>query len=215
MRDVVKKQHCTFIECVCFFGDHLPSLKNGFYEELLGKELSDLSSEEMLKLYQTPFLIWANYDINEQSIDKMSANYLSTLLLQTAGIELPDYNQKLSDLYQSYPVINSMAVISSDGTVYPSVSAAPENDGFDAYAILQYNNLFDKNRRDATLFDSASPTAVGKGIMITGLPLADANTNAAANMQSTGTSPSITVSAPSSVPSTVTIPTAAAATPAA
>ena len=200
---------------ICFFGDHLPSLKNGFYEELLGKELSDLSSEEMLKLYQTPFLIWANYDINEQSIDKMSANYLSTLLLQTAGIELPDYNQKLSDLYQSYPVINSMAVISSDGTVYPSVSAAPENDGFDAYAILQYNNLFDKNRRDATLFDSASPTAVGKGIMITGLPLADANTNAAANMQSTGTSPSITVSAPSSVPSTVTIPTAAAATPAA
>ncbi len=208
---------------ICFFGDHLPSLKNGFYEKLLGKDLSDLSSEEMLKLYQTPFLIWANYDIKEQSIDKMSANYLSTLLLQTAGIDLPDYNQKLSELYQSYPVINSMAAIASDGTVYPSVSSAPENDDFDAYAILQYNNLFDKSRRDATLFDSASPTAVGKGIMITGLPLADVNANAAANTQMTGAASgktgyvpsSIPSSIPSSVPSTVLTPTAAAVTPAA
>jgi hypothetical protein len=200
---------------ICFFGDHLPSLKNGFYEELLCKDLSDLSSEEMLKLYQTPFLIWANYDIKEQSIDKMSANYLSTLLLQTAGIDLPDYNQKLSVLYQSYPVINSMAVISSDGTVYPSISSAPENDDFDAYSILQYNNLFDKNRRDATLFDSASPTAVGKGIMITGLPLADTLTSTAVSTQNTGTSPALTGSVPSSVPFTVLTPTPAAATPAA
>ena len=169
----------------------------------------------MLKLYQTPFLIWANYDIKEQSIDKMSANYLSTLLLQTAGIDLPDYNQKLSVLYQSYPVINSMAVISSDGTVYPSISSAPENDDFDAYSILQYNNLFDKNRRDATLFDSASPTAVGKGIMIMGLPLADTLTSTAVSTQNTGTSPALTGSVPSSVPFTVLTPTPAAATPAA
>lgn len=200
---------------ILFFGDHLPSLKNGFYEQLLGKNLSDLSSEEMLKLYQTPFLLWANYDIKEQSIDKVSANYLSTLLLQTAGLELPDYNQKLSELYQSYPVINSMAVISSDGTVYPSVSSAPENDDFDAYSILQYNNLFDKSRRDATLFDSASPTAAGKGIMITGLPLEDTRTDTALVTSATGAVPALTGSIPSSVPYTVLTPTPAAVQPAA
>ncbi len=103
----------------------------------------------------------------------------------------------------------------SDGTVYPSISSAPENDDFDTYSILQYNNLFDKNRRDATLFDSASPTAVGKGIMITGLPLADTLTSTAVSTQNTGTSPALTGSVPSSVPFTVLTPTPAAATPAA
>lgn len=49
---------------------------------------------------------------------------LSTLLLQTAGIPLPDYNQFLSGLYQEYPVISSMAVIDSAGKIYNSVSIA-------------------------------------------------------------------------------------------
>ncbi len=156
---------------ICFFGDHLPNMKNNFYETILGENLSDLTSEEMLKLYQTPFLIWANYDICEQEIDKISANYLSTLLLQTANIALPDYNQYLSTLFQSFPVIDSMAVIDSDGNVYQTVSSVPGNEAIKKYSILAYNNLFDKSGRNAALFDSASPTALGEGIMITGLPL--------------------------------------------
>lgn len=157
---------------ICFFGDHLPNLKNDFYETILGKKLEDLSSEEMLKLYQTPFLIWANYDIGEQEIDHISANYLSTLLLQTANIDLPDYNQYLSSLYQSFPVINSMAVFDSTGNIYGSPASVPENKALTDYSILEYNNLFDKTGRDATLFDSASPASSGEGIMITGLPRA-------------------------------------------
>jgi len=158
---------------ICFFGDHLPNLKNNFYETILGEDLSDLSSEEMLNLYQTPFLIWANYDIGEQEIDAISANYLSTLLLQTANIALPDYNLYLSSLYQSFPVISSMAVIDSAGNTYESAESAPGNDAINTYSILTYNNLFDKNGRDATLFDSASSSARGEGIMITGIPLSE------------------------------------------
>jgi len=160
---------------ICFFGDHLPNMKNNFFETILGENLTDLTPEEMLNLYQTPFLIWANYDINEQEIDKISANYLSTLLLQTANIPLPDYNQYLSTLYQSFPVIDALAVIDSKGNMYQSIDSVPGNEGIKAYSILAYNNLFDKSGRDATLFDSVSPAATGEGVMITGLPLSDSS----------------------------------------
>ena len=156
---------------ICFFGDHLPNMKNSFYETILGENLSDLTAEEILKLYQTPFLIWANYDIQEQEIDKISANYLSTLLLQTANIPLPDYNEYLSTMYQSFPVIDALAVIDSEGNTYQSIKDAPGNEGISAYSILAYNNLFDKSGRDATLFDSTSLAAAGEGVMISGLPL--------------------------------------------
>lgn len=153
---------------ILFFGDHLPNLKNDFYSQILGKDLSSLSSEEMLKLYRTPFLLWANYDIPEREVNAISANYLSTLLLQTAGIPLPDYNQFLSGLYQEYPVISSMAVIDSAGKIYNSVSIAPDSASLGDYWKLSYNNLFDKSQRDATLFDSASSSALGGGYRILG-----------------------------------------------
>lgn len=46
----------------------------------MGKSLDKLSEEEQQSRYETPFIIWANYDIPEATVDKMSANYLSTLL---------------------------------------------------------------------------------------------------------------------------------------
>ncbi len=155
---------------ICFFGDHLPSLKNGFYSDIMGKDLSDLSAEEMMQLYNTPFVIWANYDIPEDQIDRISANYLSTLLMQIAGIELPDYNIFLSNLYQQYPVITSMGIYDAQGNYYPSVSDVPNNEALLQYSVLEYNNLFDNSGRDATIFDSASSYATAQSTPITGDP---------------------------------------------
>jgi len=155
---------------IVFFGDHLPKLKDAFYSDILDKDIASLTSEEMLAMYQTPFLVWANYDIPETNIDKMSLNYLSTLVLEMTGLPLPDYNVFLSDLFTSYPVVNSMAVISSDGTVYNNTDAVPDPDLLKRYAILSYNNLFDKNGRDATIFDSICPSAQANTVMFAGAP---------------------------------------------
>lgn len=142
---------------IVFFGDHLPKLKNSFYDTLLGKDLTTLSPEEMVKLYRTPFLVWANYDIPEQEIEAMSLNYLSSLVLKTAGLPMPDYNHFLNDMFASFPVICPLTVMSADGTIYPGVSAAAASDPSGLlrdYSILGYNNMFDKTGRDATIFDS-------------------------------------------------------------
>ena len=51
---------------IVFFGDHEPGLSNEVYSKILGKNVEKLSAEENMNLYKTPFLIWANYDIEEQ-----------------------------------------------------------------------------------------------------------------------------------------------------
>ncbi|MBS7176386.1 MAG: LTA synthase family protein, partial [Clostridiales bacterium] len=82
---------------IVMFGDHQAKIEQEFYEDVLfgGKSISSLSLEENQQRYITPFVIWANYDIEEQYIEQISANYLSTLLLETAGLEMTPYNQYL------------------------------------------------------------------------------------------------------------------------
>lgn len=48
--------------------------------------------------YRTPFIIWANYDIKETTIDKMSANYLSAYVMKEAGLETSPYQKFLLKL---------------------------------------------------------------------------------------------------------------------
>lgn len=134
------------------FGDHQPNIEQSFYEELIGKDLEDFTLEELQKRYMTPFLIWANYDIPEQEIDAVSTNYLSTLLMDTAQIPLPPYNQFLKQLYQIIPVINANGYMDSEGRFYSFDQESPYEELINEYRILQYNNLFDPEHRVESIF---------------------------------------------------------------
>lgn len=74
---------------IVFFGDHQPSLSSSFYPNLNGKGLSGLTEDELEDLYTIPFFIWTNYESTEVELPVTSINYLSTLALERAGIELP------------------------------------------------------------------------------------------------------------------------------
>lgn len=137
---------------ICMFGDHLPSIENEFYEELLGTSLDNLTSEQEQLRYMTPFVIWANYDIPEATVEKMSANYLSTLLLQTAGLELTDYNKFLAAMYQELPVVNSVGYIDSEDNYYSLGEESEHSALLNIYTRIQYNNMFDMDNKLNTLF---------------------------------------------------------------
>ena len=137
---------------ICMFGDHFPSIEDEFYEELLGSSLDELTTEQEQLRYQTPFVIWANYDIPEAEVDNISANYLSTLLLQTAGLPMTQYNKYLSVLYQSLPVISTVGYIDSEGTSYASGDETPYDELLRQYNCVEYNALLDKTDRDNSLF---------------------------------------------------------------
>lgn len=136
---------------IVFFGDHQPSLNSNFYPIMNGKGLSGLTLEELEALYTVPFFIWTNYETEEETVPITSINYLSTMTLERAGIELPAYNQFLSDLREVIPAINSRGYYSPEKGGYLHIEDAREEEAewIQKYEVLQYNSMFDeKNRSD-------------------------------------------------------------------
>ncbi len=137
---------------ICMFGDHLPSVENSFYEALLGCSLDELPAEQEELRYETPFVIWANYDIEETTVGRISANYLSVLVEQTAGLPMTPYDKFLAAAYQTLPVIDSVGYFDAGGTYYPASEETPYDDLLSAYRCIQYNSLLDKKNRCDELF---------------------------------------------------------------
>lgn len=138
---------------ILMFGDHQASIESAFYEELYGKSLDELSDAELQSRYHTPFVIWANYDIPEATVEDISSNYLSTLLLQVAGLEMTDYNEYLAALYQELPVIDSVGYKGRDGNYYDLADkTSPYASLMNGYSCVMYNNLLDRENREWTLF---------------------------------------------------------------
>ena len=138
---------------ICIFGDHQPSVEPEFYEELYGKPLSQLTVEEEQKMYVTPFVIWANYDIEERTVEDISLNYLSSLLLETAELPMTAYQQYLLELHKTLPVITTVGYMDSRGNWYRVDDAdAPYAELIENYRKVQYNHLLDKQNRVDDLF---------------------------------------------------------------
>jgi len=128
---------------VLFFGDHLPNLDDGFYSQLLNGA-DDLRAE--MKKHTVPFFIWANYDIPEQTVEMTSLNFLGRLLLETAGLPLPSYQNFLSDVQQVIPAMNALGYYSVSQQDYISYAEAEgtEAEWLKRYDILQHNGIFEK-----------------------------------------------------------------------
>lgn len=130
---------------ICMFGDHQPSVETKFVSEILGvNSLVDLSIEQEQKRYTTPFFIWANYDIEEQQIERLSANYLHSLVLDVAGVQLTEYNKYLLKLSKTLPVINTAGYIDNEGNYYRWSDSSPYTELLSQYERIQYNNIFDR-----------------------------------------------------------------------
>lgn len=137
---------------IVMFGDHQPSVHDEFYEKLYGKDLDDLTLEEMQNKYQTPFIIWANYDIEEAEMEALSANYLASYVLEVAGLEMTPYQRYLYDLSKKIPVINAVGYIGDDGQYYEHGADSAYKDYIENYEILQYNNVIDYENRYTSFF---------------------------------------------------------------
>ena len=128
---------------VCMFGDHQPKFESeAFYEDIYKQTAGLTEEEKALNLHKTPFVIWANYDIEEAEALDISTNYLGVLLQQTAGVELTGFASYLAELQESYPIITVNGYVDAEGN-YRNWSGAGNE--FLEYRMLQYNYLFDKN----------------------------------------------------------------------
>lgn len=133
---------------IVFFGDHQPGLNSQFYPLLNGKGLAGLTEDELENLYKVPYFIWTNYDTPKEENQITSINYLSTLTLERANIDLPPYNQFLANMMEEIPAINSRGYYSKSLGRYIHVEDATgkEQLWINNYNILQYNGMFEKKK---------------------------------------------------------------------
>lgn len=133
---------------ILVFGDHQPHLPDSFYEKLFGKNPVQFSREDSMKEHLIPFMIWANYDIGEENIERTSINYLSSLLLEKAGLKMSDYNRYLLELYKEIPSLSATGFYDKNGVLHDNKeSTGKYAEMLKEYEMIQYNYLFDKDNR--------------------------------------------------------------------
>ena len=138
---------------ILMFGDHQPSIENKFISEVMGvSNLSNLSIEQEQSRHCTPFYIWANYDIEEDYVEALSVNYLSSLLLEVAGLDMTEYNKYLLRLKEILPVISTAGYMDSNGVYYTWDEDSPYKNLLAEYERVQYNAIFDTENVNKELF---------------------------------------------------------------
>ncbi|MDD6324324.1 MAG: sulfatase-like hydrolase/transferase [Lachnospiraceae bacterium] len=140
---------------ILMFGDHWPRLNNSFINSMANQADTENELEKNQNKYVTPFVIWANYNIEETQIERLSANYLGAELLQVAGVPTNAYQKFLLDLSKEVPVIDTLGFIQADGRYADSQEAldASGQEGLQEYEMLQYAHLFGKNENFAGFFN--------------------------------------------------------------
>lgn len=143
---------------VLIFGDHFPQVEKALYEELHGGQFDTLDSQ--MKQYKVPFMIWANYDIEESAVECTSLNYLGRYLLESAGLELPPFYKFQKEMEQVVPAVNAVGYYSNAEGTYLSAGTVnqEENVWLEEYNILQYNAMFGKKDISPAFFGKYIPS---------------------------------------------------------
>lgn len=143
-------EKCDQPTIVVMFGDHYPHLPDSFVDYVTGRPEATMTLAEEERLYATPFFIWANYDIPEQSDVLTSTNYLSTIMLQQTGLQMTPYNGFLYHRMQDITAMNHLGYRTAAGRWFSwkDADAAHDQEEWN-YESIVYNNLGpEMNRQD-------------------------------------------------------------------
>lgn len=103
---------------ILIYGDHHPLLDNAFYEEIYGKSMSEFTTEDLMDVYAVPYLIWANYDLNEEAApEEISINYLSNILFEVGNIPKSTWLHMIDGWQEEYPVVTTNFIMNKNGVV--------------------------------------------------------------------------------------------------
>lgn len=137
---------------IVMFGDHQANLGDDTYEYLVGNE-DEISHKERMEKYKVPFVIWANYDIPEETIEKTSLNYLYSILADRLDFPMTGYQKYLLALSEKIPALCAQGYWGEDGNYYElDDDTSPYYDLVNEYNILEYNDIFGGKDRDMEFF---------------------------------------------------------------
>lgn len=129
---------------VVFWGDHQSNdyVVRPIYKEY-GLDFDNQTYEQQQQRQKTPFFIWANYDIQEQTNVEISLNYLNILLFETAGLQLDEYQTFRKNLWQGQiPMMNAVGYRNDNGDLVEYDDAPEEIQNLlNEYQNIQYYRM--------------------------------------------------------------------------
>ena len=135
---------------IVMFGDHQPSVEDEFYDDIAGKPSSEVQAQERTMWYQTPYIIWTNYDIEEEERGDMGCVSLASYMLDVANLQMTPYDQFMLELTEQLPVINFIGCYDTEGKFYLWGDALRGDHDFSPklreYEMLVYNHSLDSKK---------------------------------------------------------------------
>ena len=118
---------------VVMFGDHQP----GIDVSLASADMSGINK------YITPYIMWANFDMEWDVPEITSPNFLSLYLKKNIGIPLTKWDQVRLNAAEGYPAVScEYAAAAGDGSIVDT-SSIIGTDAFKDYQFVQYEMMFD------------------------------------------------------------------------
>lgn len=137
---------------ILMFGDHQPSVEQEFLDKAYGVTQDQMTMEQYMGRYQTPFLIWANYPLPQTELPVSSLNFLGQHLLSLSGIRNSVYGDYLSGFEQQFPVFTFVGYMDADGKAYSHLESNRYDSLIEDYRAFAYNNLFGAQQRCGSFF---------------------------------------------------------------
>lgn len=144
---------------ILMFGDHQPAdwVVKPIYE--MNGVTDEAEWSESFERYQVPYILWANYDIDEETIMDglisedsgncmLSSNYLGGLLFEAADLPMSAYQRFMKNMYSSFPVVTGNMFFDGYGVYYGRNAVQNLPAELQDYRILNYNHLFDSKHRN-------------------------------------------------------------------
>ena len=128
---------------VLFFGDHLPSLYEAYFDTGLihTKDTTKWSTEEMYELHTIPFFIYDNFNYKTEysQNEVVGTAFLGNYLCNYAKLEKPIYFEFLDTL--EFKALRDRLFVDKYGTAYEKVTDE-YREMINNHKILQYDSLF-------------------------------------------------------------------------
>ncbi|MBO4414090.1 MAG: sulfatase-like hydrolase/transferase [Clostridia bacterium] len=149
---------------VLMFGDHQPldSVYAPIYR--LNGRYADLTSTDpnvQQTRYSTPYVLWANYDVDFSSIpDDLSLNYLAGALVGSLGLEMTPFQNWQLTVRERFPILNAGGFFDTETGSFYDISALetmtdPAAEKIRQYNRVEYNYIFEKKHRTTEFFVTA------------------------------------------------------------
>lgn len=132
---------------ICMVGDHCPS----FATNLLG----EIDMDETFALRSTPYVLWANFDLEIETPITTSLPYLSPMVLEAAGCPVSPFYGYMNELRKDIPVLTAFGLYKTEnGETYNYKDDTQYKKDIETYFDLVYNNAGSDAERIQSLFEA-------------------------------------------------------------